>query len=127
MRRVTAIDDRGIPLLTLLLALVVLWSLGGSGAAAESAPGDVVLARKSSESPKEMPIAVFPHWAHRLRFTCNVCHPAIFPMKAGESAISMEDIYAGKACGTCHKGKIAFEAGVSYCGRCHLQQGAGAP
>jgi len=48
---------------------------------------------------------------------CNDCHTAIFPMKKGAVKITMADINAGKACGTCHNGEKAFKA--SECAKCH--------
>ncbi len=49
---------------------------------------------------------------------CAECHPGIFKMKKGADAITMADINAGKACGTCHKdGGKAFPA--KDCAKCH--------
>lgn len=101
---------------TLAIALTLL--CGGLAARAGSL-GDVTLKRTSPDRPEDMPIAVFPHWKHRLFFTCNVCHPAIFPMAGGTTAITMEDIGAAKYCGTCHDGKTAWGIGISTCGNCH--------
>jgi c(7)-type cytochrome triheme protein len=91
-------------------------------AAAESAPGDVTLKRTGDDGALGHVTAVFPHWRHRVFFTCNVCHTAIFPMKAGETAVTMDDIEQGKLCGTCHNGRIAWGVGISTCGRCHTEQ-----
>jgi c(7)-type cytochrome triheme protein len=51
---------------------------------------------------------------------CKECHnDSMFPkMKQGTVKITMEQIYAGKLCGTCHNGKKAFEAKAN-CQRCH--------
>jgi c(7)-type cytochrome triheme protein len=65
-----------------------------------------------------MNAVVFPHWWHRTQFTCKVCHNDIgFPMKAGSTDIKMADIFAGKYCGRCHNGDIAFAPFT--CDRCH--------
>ncbi|MEE8573811.1 MAG: c(7)-type cytochrome triheme domain-containing protein [Thermodesulfobacteriota bacterium] len=65
-----------------------------------------------------MPAVSFPHWWHRSQFTCKVCHTDIgFPMKAGETDFAMEQIFAGKQCGNCHNGTVAFAA--MECNRCH--------
>ncbi len=49
---------------------------------------------------------------------CADCHPGIFKMKKGADAITMADINAGKACGTCHKeGGKAFP--TKDCAKCH--------
>lgn len=52
--------------------------------------------------------------------SCAKCHNKdTFPaMKKGTVTITMEQIYAGKLCGICHNGKLAFDA-KSNCGRCH--------
>jgi c(7)-type cytochrome triheme protein len=52
--------------------------------------------------------------------SCKECHSdGMFPkMKQGTVKITMEQIYAGKLCGTCHNGKKAFEA-KGNCQRCH--------
>lgn len=48
---------------------------------------------------------------------CKECHPGLFPMKKGTTRISMDEIYRGIYCGTCHNGKKAFSS--SECTRCH--------
>lgn len=81
--------------------------------------GNIVLNNKTGEG-KAMPAVIFPHWWHRTQFTCKVCHMEIgFPMKAGETDFVMGDIFAGKQCGTCHNGSIAFMP--MDCARCHSQ------
>jgi len=69
----------------------------------------------------------FPHWVHRARYTCRLCHVDIgFAMTAGATGITEEDNRNGMYCGTCHDGKIAFgredgadEASKKSCQRCH--------
>ena len=78
--------------------------------------GDVVL-NKRAEKEGMRPV-VFPHWFHRLRFTCNVCHNENgFKMRAGSNYITMADIVDGKFCGMCHNNEIAWSP--EYCHRCH--------
>lgn len=69
-----------------------------------------------------LPPAQFPHWVHRIRYQCKVCHMAIFEPQAGSNTITMSDINAGGACGTCHNGLTAFAAGFGECQRCHVPQ-----
>lgn len=76
---------------------------------------DVVLNRYADNAG--MRPVIFPHWFHRLRFTCNVCHPEIFNMRAGSNNITMAAIIEGKFCGKCHNGEIAWS--VDNCHRCH--------
>ncbi|RMH22815.1 MAG: hypothetical protein D6696_02465, partial [Acidobacteria bacterium] len=69
--------------------------------------------------PVDVPPAVFPHWFHRIRLKCASCHPAIFPMAAGTTTITMDALRAGELCANCHNGKDAFEVGFTTCIRCH--------
>lgn len=54
---------------------------------------------------------------------CKDCHnKETFPkMKQGAVEITMDAIYAGKLCGTCHNGERAFDA-RGNCSRCHVKQ-----
>ena len=62
--------------------------------------------------------AVFPHWFHRIRFRCKVCHADLgFQFKAGGNKITMAKIIEGKFCGACHNGEIAWS--VENCAMCH--------
>lgn len=61
-------------------------------------------------------IAVFKHDAHR-GVECATCHTKLFPLQKTKDVATMDDINAGKSCGKCHNGKIAFDAG--NCGKCH--------
>ncbi len=102
---------------TVIGACLLLAALVGLGTAVE---GDVVFQRKGA-ADKDTPPAQFPHWAHRIRFKCYVCHDAIFKMKAGTNAVSMDAILEGKFCGACHDGKTAFPVGFETCQRCHRE------
>lgn len=78
--------------------------------------GDVVL-NKRSEKEGVAPV-VFPHWFHRIRFRCKVCHSELgFEMRAGANQVSMAEIVQGKFCGACHNGEIAWS--TENCGLCH--------
>ncbi|MCK4738653.1 MAG: hypothetical protein KAT46_01770 [Deltaproteobacteria bacterium] len=84
--------------------------------------GDIVLDSKMDSMEKAgVPAVVFPHWFHRIRFKCKVCHENIFIMKKGANDINMGLIMDGEFCGTCHDGLVAWEA--LYCDRCHSHQG----
>ncbi len=77
---------------------------------------DVVL-NKRAEVEGVRPV-IFPHWFHRIRFRCKVCHSELgFEMRAGANDITMEDIIDGKFCGMCHNGEIAWP--VENCDLCH--------
>jgi len=96
-----------------LLALVA-WFAITVPAHAEYA--DVVLNRLSEKSG--MRPVVFPHWFHRIRFRCKVCHSELgFKMRAGSNIVQMNDIINGKFCGMCHNGQVAWSA--DRCDLCH--------
>ena len=98
-----------LALLLLLLNIIIL-----SPVAAEY--GDVVLNKRAELA--EMRPVIFPHWFHRMRFRCKVCHHELgFQMKAGSNDINMVDIIDGKFCGMCHNGDIAWT--VENCDLCH--------
>lgn len=79
--------------------------------------GNVVIDRTSSAN-QVLPV-VFPHWPHRSRYTCNVCHGELeFEMVAGSTEITEADNRAGRYCGACHDGVTAFAA-ADNCIRCH--------
>ena len=51
---------------------------------------------------------------------CPACHTKVFQMKQGATKITMADINAGKACGTCHNGDKAPKASdPANCAKCH--------
>ncbi len=78
--------------------------------------GDVILNRRS-EKEGVRPV-IFPHWFHRIRFRCKVCHSELgFEMRAGANKVTMGDIIDGKFCGMCHNNQIAW--GAERCDLCH--------
>jgi len=83
---------------------------------AQAEYGDVVLDRSSTR--QGMRAVVFPHWFHRIRFRCKVCHSELgFKMRAGANYVQMNDIINGKFCGMCHNGQIAWSP--DRCDLCH--------
>lgn len=79
--------------------------------------GSIVMER-NTKGNKDLRAVIFPHWAHRPKYTCNVCHPDLgFKMKAGETDVKQADLEAGKYCGKCHNGTDSF--GLKECNRCH--------
>jgi c(7)-type cytochrome triheme protein len=78
--------------------------------------GDVVLDRNSTK--EGMRAVVFPHWFHRIRYRCKVCHSELgFKMRAGANLVQMNDIINGKFCGMCHNGQVAWAP--DRCDLCH--------
>ena len=93
--------------------LTVLCLAGGAGLAEY---GDVVL-NHNAEKEGMRPV-VFPHWFHRMRFRCKVCHHELgFEMRAGATDVTMGDIIEGRYCGMCHNGEVAWS--VENCDLCH--------
>lgn len=77
---------------------------------------DVVINNKAEEFG--MRPVIFPHWFHRIRFRCRVCHTDVgFEMRAGSNDITMGKIIDGQFCGACHNGEIAW--GPENCDMCH--------
>lgn len=98
----------------LLVFAVLLMSLHSFPSRAEY--GDIILNRSSGKDG--MRPVIFPHWFHRIRFRCSVCHVQIgFKMRAGGDDITMLGIVNGKYCGACHNNKIAW--GPVHCNLCH--------
>ena len=85
--------------------------------------GTLILRRESKKAG--MAPVVFPHWSHRARYTCRVCHSELeFAMKSGGSGITRRQYLAGKFCGYCHDGITAFtvkDGEGKQCHRCHMK------
>lgn len=78
--------------------------------------GDVVI-NNHSDAAGVRPV-VFPHWFHRVRFRCKVCHSDLgFKFQAGGNDINMVKIIDGQFCGACHNGAVAWS--VENCDLCH--------
>ena len=103
-----------------LVTLAALWLVPGAWAdeGAEPEPGDIKFVRQSA-GMDDVPPAVFPHWVHRMGYTCYACHDSPFKMKAGADVVTMDQIQNGQSCGVCHDGKTAFVSNLTTCNRCH--------
>ena len=101
-------------LLHTIFLLLPLLLIENGDANAEYA--DVVLNR-NSEKEGVRPV-IYPHWFHRIRFQCRVCHSEMgFEMRVGANNVTMEEIIDGKFCGACHNGEIAWS--IDNCDLCH--------
>jgi len=97
---------------TILFILVVI----SAPTSAFAEYGDVVI-NKRAEKEGMRPV-IFPHWFHRIRFRCKVCHNELgFKMRAGGNDITMGEITDGKYCGMCHNGEISWT--IENCDLCH--------
>ena len=78
--------------------------------------GDVVINNHSDKAG--MRPVVFPHWFHRIRFSCKACHADLgFQFRAGGNDINMVKIIEGQFCGACHNGEVAWS--IENCNLCH--------
>lgn len=93
---------------------VTVWGSASTEVRAEY--GDIVINNYSDAAG--MRPAIFPHWFHRIRFRCKVCHADLgFKFQAGGNEINMVKIIDGQFCGACHNGEIAWS--VENCNFCH--------
>ena len=105
--------EKGVTVVA-IVAILLLCTMIATPSKAEY--GDVVINNQSDEAGMRPP--VFPHWFHRIRFRCKVCHADLgFKFKAGGNQISMLKIIDGEFCGACHNGDIAWS--VENCDVCH--------
>jgi c(7)-type cytochrome triheme protein len=99
-----------------LLVLLLLIAGFAQMQPAHAEYGDIVINNYSDGAG--MRPAVFPHWFHRIRFACKVCHADLgFKFKAGGNEINMVKIIDGQFCGACHNGNVAWS--VENCDLCH--------
>lgn len=62
------------------------------------------------------PFVLFPHEAHNLWMSCEMCHDDIFKPEIDANPITMSKILDGEYCGVCH-GAVSFP--LTECNRCH--------
>ena len=96
--------------------IILIFILLISPVVANAEYGDVLI-NNYSEAAGMRPV-VFPHWFHRIRFRCKVCHADLgFKFEAGGNKINMLKIINGEYCGACHNGEVAWA--VENCDLCH--------
>lgn len=102
----------------LLIALLVMTTAFIQNAVADEDGGEI-----------EYKSVVFSHEAHGedgAGFDCDSCHDGMFEMEAeamlNAPGFSMDAIYDGEYCGSCHDGDMAF-ASDSDCTTCHSKDG----
>jgi c(7)-type cytochrome triheme protein len=105
------------------VAVAALMLAVASGGVAEESgepvePGDIRFTRQAA-GMDDVPPATFPHWIHRMAYTCYACHDTPFTMKTGANLVTMDQIQNGQSCGVCHDGKTAFVSNLTTCNRCH--------
>jgi c(7)-type cytochrome triheme protein len=96
---------------------VVAALLAVAGAALGAAfPATLRLPRRDAGRAPAVPNALFSHRGHAA-MGCQACHPTIFPV--GRVAFTHDDMKAGKYCGACHDGGVAFAVAGASCRGCH--------
>lgn len=116
--------------LTLGLLVAATSYLSGVDAADKKTGGDIVFLM-----PKKVPAGqeyiadrhvVFGHSVHdKAKIKCTACHKrsvGFSLMKLGKNKVSMDAIYEGKQCGSCHNGEDAFAVekdNQESCAKCH--------
>ncbi len=98
--------------------------------AAPAPPGDIIfgdIIYEGKGADKDLPSSHFPHWKHRIRYRCYVCHEKIFIMKNGSNNMSMKRFKQGELCGECHNGREAYKIEGDTCHRCHNKEAATRP
>lgn len=96
-------------------ALAALLVCGGVALGA-AFPATVRLPRRDPKHAPGVPAALFSHRGHAA-MGCQVCHPSVFPQ--APVAFTHEEMKAGRYCGTCHDGGVAFAIAGAACGGCH--------
>lgn len=105
--------SRLVPLLVVATLLVSAAAVFGAAAV----PATMRLPRRDPRRAPGVPAALFSHRGHAA-FGCQACHPAIFPQ--APVAFTHEEMKAGRHCGACHDGNVAFAIAGAACGGCHV-------
>lgn len=96
--------------------VLLVIAIASSSALAWAEYADIILNNRA-ETEGVAPV-IFPHWFHRIRFQCSVCHVELdIEMRAGANDMSMQRIIDGDYCGACHDGETAWS--VDNCDLCH--------
>ncbi len=110
------------------------WRRGAAGAAAAALilaghaaaqqlrlPPDLAYSRAEGSPGK----VVFSHQFHTgVSDKCTACHIALFRMLRPTRQVTHADMEAGKSCGACHNGQMAFgPTDPAACARCHAGGG----
>ena len=102
----------------LALALVMLVFSGQAFGEDDDEDGGTII------FTKPVMAVVFEHKNHiEQGLDCDSCHDDLFEMETGAAEanddFTMESLYAGKYCGACHDGDMAF-ASSTRCTVCHI-------
>ncbi len=108
---------RGWSILAVCMGAAALAMLGPEAAGQQlRVPRDVTYETGGGPGP-----VVFSHESH-VGYTekCTACHIALFRMLQPTRRVTHADMEAGRACGACHNGQMAFPStDPAGCARCH--------
>lgn len=91
-----------------------------AGASVAVAAGTRALIKMKVPADAEATPVVFKHWKHQRDFKCYSCHPGLFS-KYEKAVFDHDDMDAGRYCGACHNGKLAFVPEDVDCEVCHVE------
>ncbi len=120
------LNDKSAPgLLPFLLLLTVVFFCVGQAVAEEEYDEEAYGPEEPIVFVKPVKAVDFSHKIHTMGagLECDSCHDELFQMEAGTAEqnddFTMESLYAGKYCGACHDGDMAF-ASNKRCTICHI-------
>ena len=105
--------------ISILLLSVLTWAIcSGIAVGSDQEDGGTIVFTKPVKA------VVFDHKVHTSQgLDCASCHDDVFSMETGASEakddFTMDSLYKGKYCSTCHDGKTAF-ASNTRCTVCHI-------
>jgi len=84
-------------------------------------PADIVYGGAGASPGK----VVFSHQVHTaVSDKCTACHVTLFRMLRPARQVTHTDMDAGRSCGACHNGQMAFgSTDPAGCARCHAGEG----
>ena len=114
-------QGRGWTTMAVWLAGAVLIVAGHAAAQQLRLPPDLTYS-KAEGSPGKV---VFSHQFHTaVADKCTACHVKLFRMLRPARQVTHTDMEAGKSCGACHNGQMAFgPTDAAGCPRCHVGEG----
>lgn len=121
------IDQKGFAgfLSVLALAGLFLVLVGGQAIGEEEYDEDTYGPEAPIVFTAPVKAVIFTHKVHTMDagLECDSCHDEVFQMEIGSAEQSddftMQSLYDGKYCGTCHDGQTAF-ASNTRCTVCHI-------
>lgn len=89
-------------------------------AAVAIAAGTSAIIKMSQPAEPEAGPVMFKHWKHQRAYKCYACHPRLFS-QWDKATFDHDAMEAGKYCGACHDGKVAFIPDDADCEVCHVE------